>query len=245
MLKAFVHLNQKIAGWLEKRFPATFGAPNHHQMMREMIVGDVKARWDDEVVRILEAGSVDRPFLNKHERVVYDGLDVDKTAACDDLYDHFFQQSITEPIPQQYDVILSRTMVEHLPDVRSAMVQMHEGLRPDGKIYHYYPCKNHPYAVILRLIGNRWQRRLIGWLHPSASYATGYPAYFDHCSYGETVTLLHDIGYTDIVLIPFYRANHYFNFFLPAYLLITLFENSCKRLDLTHFCSGIIVQAAK
>ena len=52
-------------------------------------------------------------------------------------------------------------------------------------------------------------------------------------------------GFTEIDVKPFYRANDYFAFFTPAFIIITMFENVCRLLGLSTLASGIVISARK
>jgi hypothetical protein len=40
---------------------------------------------------------------------------------------------------------------------------------------------------------------------------------------------------------PFYRANEYFDAFVPAYVLVSLFETLCQAMGWTFFAAGVMV----
>ena len=52
-------------------------------------------------------------------------------------------------------------------------------------------------------------------------------------------------GLVAIETVAYYRANDYFAFFLPAYILISLFENLCRVFDLELLASGFVISARK
>lgn len=52
-------------------------------------------------------------------------------------------------------------------------------------------------------------------------------------------------GFVDIDIEHFYRANDYFGFFLPAYIIVTLFENFCAMLKLNFLASGFVTSARR
>lgn len=117
------------------------------------------------------------------------------------------------------------------------------GLTPGGTTHHFIPSKNHPYSICLRIVGPKLQKILIRYLRPDSVAETGYPAFFDHCSPQEMEELFQRAGFTEIDLQPFYRAHDYFAFFLPAFVLITFYENFCKYFDLRPLCSGFVISA--
>ena len=154
-------------------------------------------------------------------------------------------QSIEEPIPRAYDLIVSIGVLEHVSDNTLSLAQMHQALRTGGCIVHYAPCKYHPYSLLLRLVGPRIQKRLIRILRPWAAQVTGYPAFFDKCSPREMKRISGALGFREIRVVPFFRANDYFRFFAPAYILVTLLEEISKKLKWEQLCSGFIITARK
>lgn len=194
---------------------------------------------------ILEAGGIDRPLLNKGSNIIYDGLDIEYREKCSEIYDHFIVQSIEDPINGKYDLIISRTLLEHVPDNRNAFKSIYASLNDKGVTIHYQPSKYHPYSLILRAVGNRGQRFLIRKLRPWSADFTGYPAYFSYCSPRQMRKLLTETGFKSIKTKCFYHANDYFSFCFPLFLLVTLWENLCKILNWETFCSGFIIEAHK
>ncbi|MBW2493157.1 MAG: hypothetical protein JRE43_00255, partial [Deltaproteobacteria bacterium] len=85
----------------------------------------------------------------------------------------------------------------------------------------------------------------IGILRPDAVGETGYPAFFDHCTAGDMARVFESVGFEDVRLKSFYRANDYFAFFFPAFVVVTAFENLCKRFGWSYFASGFVISGRK
>jgi SAM-dependent methyltransferase len=194
---------------------------------------------------VLEVGCIDRPLLNRSSKFRYDGIDITYKAECEKIYDNFYVQSIEQPIENKYDLIMSKTLLEHVQDNDASITQMYEALRKGGYTIHYQPSKYHPYSLALRIVGHKWQRKLVRILRPWAVGVTGYPAFFDKCSPKEMRKLFNCKGFKDIETVSFFRANDYFRFFFPFYITVTLWENICKKLRWEQLCSGFIVIARK
>jgi hypothetical protein len=99
--------------------------------------------------------------------------------------------------------------------------------------------------LALRAVDPKWQRRLIRVLRPDAVGETGYPAFFDHCTARDMARLFGDVGFDDVRVRTFYRANDYFAFFFPAFIAVTAFEYICKVFDWTYFASGFVISGRK
>jgi hypothetical protein len=59
------------------------------------------------------------------------------------------------------------------------------------------------------------------------------------------VRLFRETGFEDIDIDIHYGANDYFSFLIPAFVLITTFENLCQALGLRYFASGFVISARK
>lgn len=242
MLRKFVSVNRAGAAWLERTFPRVFLAPSYKHELESRIEGDIAALRPST---ILEVGGIDRPLLTKSPDYRYVGLDIDEQPDCYRVYDTFIVQTIEENVDIQADMVISITLLEHVPNNVLAIRSIYHALKAGGATHHYVPSKWHPYSVILRIVGPKLQVKLIAALRPDAADVTGYPAFFDHCSVSGMRSLMRKQGFVDVDVKPFYRASDYFAFFLPAYLAVTIFENVCAAINWNVFASGFVISARK
>lgn len=242
VLRKFIEWNRRVCYAMVRRFTGFFHKLTYQQVLMDRIERTIEA---EKPTRVLEAGGIDRPLLSKGRGFTYVGMDIDEKPTCHQIYDRFLVQSVESPIDGKFDMIVSITLLEHVPDNRSAVRSMYDALEPGGVMHHYIPGKGHPYALILRLVGPEWQKRLIAVTRPKAKDVTGYPTFFDHCTARGMTRLFRETGFEDIDIDVHYGANDYFSFFVPAFVLITAFENLCRRLGLSYFASGYVISARK
>lgn len=242
MIRRFIRANQSTSLKLKMQFPQVFSGENSHAELNDRIAGDLLGL---PARTVLECGGIDRPLLKKSDVQDYIGLDIEKRETCHDVYHQFLVQSVESPIAVTADMVISTTLLEHVPDTKAAFREMYGALRAGGKTHHYIPCKWHPYSLGLRLIGWRLQNRLIGLLRPEAAAVTGYPVYFDNCSPAALQSMLQGIGFKAIDIKPFYKATDYFSFFVPLYVLVGLFEKLCEVFDMRLFAAGVVLSARK
>lgn len=240
--RSFVSANRQAAKWCERRFPSVFALPSYKAELERRIQLDIANRAPGT---ILEIGGIDRPLLMRGKGFEYVGLDIENAPRCADIYDRFLVQSVEDDVDLRSDMAISITVLEHVPNNAAAVRSIFRALNEGGTTHHYVPSKWHPYSVALRLVGPALQKRLIALLRPAAKDVSGYPAFFDHCTPGAMERLFHDVGYGKISVQAFYRASDYFAFFLPAYVLIALFENICRRLGLRAAASGFVISAER
>jgi SAM-dependent methyltransferase len=225
---------------LVQRHPRFFANPSYEHELRLRVDEDLAHPIGD----VLEIGGIDRPFLSKGNGYCYVGLDVEDKPQCHEVYDRFIVQSIEEPVAGQYGVILSIYVLEHVRNNVAGIQNIFDALRPGGSTHHYVPGKGHPYALGLRLVGHKWQQRLIGNLWPD-SVAGGYKTHFHCCTARDMEDLFCEIGFEDVRVRPFYRVSEYFAIFVPAFLAVAAFENIGKRFGWSYFASGFVISGRK
>lgn len=236
----FVSRNRALCGAWVRRHPRFFENPSYHHELRLRVDDDLA----HPIGEVLEIGGIDRPFLSKGNGYCYVGLDVEDKPRCGEVYDRFVVQSIEDPVAGQYAVILSIYVLEHVRNNIASIQNIFDALQPNGATHHYVPGKGHPYALLLRLVGHRWQQRLIENLWPG-SIVGGYKTYFHCCTARDMETLFCEIGFEGVRVQPFYRVSEYFAVFVPAFLAIATFENICKRFGWSYFASGFVISGRK
>jgi SAM-dependent methyltransferase len=242
LLNIFVSLNIRLSGLIERIFPCFVEEESFTEQLLHIANNIIDKRM---FCSVLEVGGIDRPLLKCSSKFRYDGIDIEYKAHCEEIYDNFYVQSIEQPIENKYDLIMSMTLLEHVQDNDASATQMYEALKHEGYMAHYLPSKYHPYSLILRLVGPKWQVRLIKVLIPWAVDTNGYQAFFNKCSPKEMKKLFASKGFRNIKIVPFFRANGYFKFFFPCYIVITMWENICNRLKFEQLCSGFIIISQK
>ncbi len=193
---------------------------------------------------IIEVGGADRPKLKKNINYKYVGIDIDEDHKNHTSYDQIFIQSIEERIDLKGDMIISNCLLEHVKNNKKSIENIYNMLSPNGISAHYIPSKNHPYSIILRIINHKIQNILIKHLRPHA-IGTGYRTFFNYCSPNEMESLFKSVGFSQIEIMPYYKATDYVSFFLPLYYLVLIYEEMIKFLKLRNLGCGFIIIARK
>lgn len=124
LLLRFVRFNRKLSHALVRNFPGTFAGKPYGQVLMERITADLAQRSG---ATVLEVGGIDRPLLKKSLNFRYHGMDIESKERCYELYDEFLVQSIEKPVPAQYQMIISMTLLEHVPNNAAAVRSMYGG----------------------------------------------------------------------------------------------------------------------
>jgi SAM-dependent methyltransferase len=245
VLKSIIQINRKASNAFEKKFPI-FKCPDFTRpMFKETVEGFISRENENgRKLKILEVGSVDRPFLKRSDTFEYHGLDIEPIDGAEEIYDRFLVQSIEDNLDETYDLIISRMVLEHVPDNTKSWQVMYDALKSNAVTVHIFPGSRHPFSIATRIVGNRIQRILIRYLRPNAKH-TGYPAYYHLCSPIKLRKKLLEIGFKNIQIRHSYSANDYFKFFFPAYFAIAVFNLFMTKFGIDEFASNFYVEAEK
>jgi SAM-dependent methyltransferase len=117
-----------------------------------------------------------------------------------------------------FDLVLSNAVLEHVDDVAAAIGNMAGALSENGLMAHFAPCRNAPFAIINRLLGDRLARRVLLGLHPERAAIAGFPARYDRCVPSSLRAICRRSGLEVVELRPYY-VSEYFEFCFPLHVL--------------------------
>ncbi len=246
MLRKFLSFNRTLSKAFQTKFKSLVKKKETKLEFQRKVLDEIDSfRKENTEARILEIGGIDRPFLERADDFTYVGLDVEKSGACDRLYDEFYVQSIEDPVLGSFDLVFSQMLLEHVPNNEKSWQNIFDAIKPGGFTCHTFPSAYHPYSIITRVVGNNLQRKLISLFRPESENVTGYKVYYNKCSYRSLKKLLEKIGYTDIRIVCSYSAEEYFRSFFPAFVAIILFNRFFSALRIKAFASNIYVSARR
>jgi len=143
------------------------------------------------------------------------------------------------------DLVVSRSVVEHLSDNDVFLANCARVLRPGGVVVHTFACKFAPFAVINQLMPNAVARRLLAWFQPQWSEECGFPAHYNNCYFSAMRRLLDRHGFQNAQFSFRFYQGIYFNFFLPLYLPMLFYDLIIWRLGIRNLACAILVTAEK
>jgi SAM-dependent methyltransferase len=146
----------------------------------------------------------------------------------------------TVAIPGKYDLIFSRAVLEHVADPRAALANMARALSPGGTMAHFLPCRNAPFAVLNRWLGNRIASRLLFAIFPEKENGSGFRAYYRDCTPSRLARLSQEHGLQVGQIIPYYNSD-YTSFFAPFYTIETLRQALMCSLKLDNFAESFSI----
>ena len=150
----------------------------------------------------------------------------------------------TVEIPGRYDLIFSRSVFEHVADPRAAMANLAGVLAPGGVMGHIMPCRNAPFAVLNRSLGNGLARRLLFAIYPEKREDSGFHAYYRECTPSRLSRICRETGLEIVQVVPYYNSA-YASFFAPLYTIDMLRQALMCGLGLRNFAESFSLVARR
>jgi len=143
------------------------------------------------------------------------------------------------------DLIVSRSVLEHLESQESFFRESYRILKPGGKCIHFFPSKFAPFALINQALPGAVARRLVQGLYDESKGILGFPAHY-HGTYRSAFDrILAEEGFTiERVRVCYYQSG-YFSFFVPLFLLSAVYELLIRSMGLENLGAYLIVHASK
>jgi SAM-dependent methyltransferase len=145
------------------------------------------------------------------------------------------------------DLVVSRSVVEHIPDNSAYFKNCARALRPGGIMVHAFPGRFAPFALLNQVLPNRLVRRLIGYFLPEwveeGNY--GFVAFYNRCYYTAIRDLIGDNRLTNPRFVFTYYQALYFTSFFPLYCVMVSFDLIAWGLGIRNLASGILVMAER
>jgi len=248
MLKRLIEWNTAAADYIENLLPKGFTRSLLY--LHELTAARLMNSQENLVVVDIGGGHMS-PFAKRRERrstfvigadilleQVANNPDSDAGMVCD----------VCTSIPLRdgsIDLLVSRSVLEHLPDNAAFVAECNRVLKPGGRAVHVCPTRRAPFSLINRIIPNALTRKLISIFFPQWIDECGFPAHYDHCAYPELVRLHLRNGFRIEELYLRYYQSIYFKPFLPIYLISLAYDLLLWIVDFKPLGSQILLVAQR
>jgi SAM-dependent methyltransferase len=112
----------------------------------------------------------------------------------------------------QFDVVFSRTLIEHVKDGRKMHENILKLLRPGGVALHMAPTLYSPPFVLNKLIPEQLSREILFKFFPDRrTDEPKFPAHYSWCfgNRGKMERMLRAVGYSDVDIRTFYGHDYF------------------------------------
>jgi len=240
MLKKIIYCNRELTSLFVNIFNNMFGEINNCE---DYFYSLINNKFTSKT--ILELGGTNRPLFKKSKENNYIGIDIDTTFNSKDVYHKYFIQScevFNDSI--KADLIVSKYLLEHVPNNSKTFKNIEGWLNPNGLSVNLFPLCFHPFSISNKLVGNRITRFLIPILRPESKDITGYPAYYNLCNsfalekFAKKSNFNYKIKY-------FFGAEDYFGFFFPFGIIVHILNRIFHLFRLNIFASNAVLVISK
>ncbi len=213
------------------------GAPVNPGSMSNVVEALV-GRADGGRLKVLEVGGGRTPLFDVEAcaRLELDywvnDISAEELSHLDATYEptQFDIAGSTAALPDiEFDIVFSRSVLEHVADTTRALVNTHALLRPGGVAVHSFPTLYNPVYVVNRLIPERMSKTI---LRKVVKYEyEKFPALYDHTTSGDfQLRRMREIGFHEAAVVPFW-GHGYLHFVPPIARLESRFAGLAERRD--------------
>ncbi|MBT4709059.1 MAG: methyltransferase domain-containing protein [Flavobacteriaceae bacterium] len=236
----FIYYNRKLTSLFVDLFNSMFGdIDNCEEVFYSYLNIEFKSKT------ILELGGTNRPLFSKSKVNNYIGIDIDATFISKDVYHKYFIQSCEVfNASIKADLIVSKYLIEHVPNNSKTFKNIERWLNPNGLSVNLFPLGFHPFSILNRLIGNRMTRFLIPILRPGSEGITGYPAYYNLCNSFDLEKFAKKSNF-NYKIKYFFGAEDYFGFFFPFGIIVHILNRIFHLFRLNIFASNAVLIISK
>lgn len=248
MIRAFISANQRICWAIQRSLP--HARIDLHYLYEKVVTGYMNAGPNLVVVDV--GGGRSCPFARHRlpemgARIV--ALDVSaKELAYNKDVDEKRVADITRELPfedGEVDMVVSRSVLEHLEDVRAFAANSHRVMRPGGIAVHVMPSRYAPFAIVNRLLPSSVSRRIVLFFEPFNEGICGFPAHYDRCYYSAITRTFREQGFELLDVRVNYYQSKYYDFFVPLYLLSVLYELLVRALNAKNLGASVLIVARR
>jgi SAM-dependent methyltransferase len=145
----------------------------------------------------------------------------------------------------EVDLVVSRTVLEHVVSVDAAAREMARILRPGGRSVHLLPCRYALFAIAARVLPFSLAKRLVHKLLPESEGIVEFDVFYDK---GHPVALQESFraaGFTQVDVTCTWDQSGYFHPVFPLFLLILAYQRIVTMLRLRVVASYAMIQAVR
>jgi SAM-dependent methyltransferase len=250
MARRFFHWNVRASRWLAGRLGFESDKPFWQRFQREA----------GSLIRDLPAGAV-VVDLGGGRRSVYAGdvlegrgvtlVAVDVSAeelAANEIADERVLADAAAGLPMgdaSADLVLSRTLLEHVDGVPAAARHMARVLKPGATALHFVPGRYSLFGTAARLLPFGPLLRLLHAVVPSSRGQVEFDVHYDQCHPAGLERAFSDAGFRHVEVDVCWAQPGYFEPIVPVFLLTSIYEKVARALGIRRLASYMIVRATR
>ena len=145
----------------------------------------------------------------------------------------------------EVDLVVSRTLLEHVQSVERAACEMARVLRPGGRSIHLVPCRYSLFAIGARLLPFALLKRTLQTLLPETRGVIEFDVVYDRGHPSALKDAFHLADFARVDLEYTWDQSGYFHWFFPAFVLVLAYQRAVEILNLTVLASYVVIRAER
>lgn len=145
----------------------------------------------------------------------------------------------------EVDLLVSRTLLEHVHDVPRAVGNMARAIRPGGRTLHLVPCRYALFAIAARLLPFGLAKRLLHTMIPASRGVVEFEVFYDRCHPAALERTFRDAGFAEVEVECTWDQSHYAHAFFPLFLLVFAYQRLAQRAGVRRLASYAVVRAVR
>lgn len=147
--------------------------------------------------------------------------------------------------PGEADLVVSRSVLEHLKNVEGFVSNSGRTLRTGGYFIHLFPSKFAPFALINQALPKGLSQRLLYFFRPEKIGICGFPAFYNNCYYSAMKALLEKHDFKLVKTYLGYYQSPYFGFLFPLFIASAFYEALLYIFGVKNLGAYVLVVARK
>ncbi len=150
------------------------------------------------------------------------------------------------PLPDdKVDLLVSRTLLEHVPDVEGAVHEMARVLKSGGRTVHLLPCRYALFAIIARVVPFDLAKRVLHKLIPESRGVVEFDVHYDRAHPRSLERMFSRAGFREVEVECTWDQAAYFHAIFPLFLLVLSYQRLAEVARLRVLASYAIVRAVR
>jgi SAM-dependent methyltransferase len=148
------------------------------------------------------------------------------------------------PLPDESaDLVVSRAVLEHVPDVRAAARNLAAVMKPGAKTMHLLPGRNSLFGLAARLLPFTPLLSVLHWVDPSTVGQTEFDVHYDQGTPDRLQAAFEAAGLRDVSVEVTWAQPEYFQSVFPVFVLYSVYEWITRRLQIRSLAAYMVLRA--
>lgn len=145
----------------------------------------------------------------------------------------------------EVDLLVSRVVLEHVNGVPAAIGNIHRVLKPGGRTIHFFPGRYASFAIVARRLPFKPLLKLLHFAIPASVGVVEFDVHYDQTDPVAMERLFRAAGFREVEIRWTAAQADYFKPFLPAYVLVALYQTLVRLLGVSRLAAYVVVDARR